>query len=664
MTTQWSSNLALGRRQVESPNGTDVLTVGPVINASPVPGSPGSGNTLAISSSGQITLHGAVLGGSSVIELYYTNHTAYQQNSAGSWFGPITSSGTGASVANPKTGTASANGTIVTTVGPTITTGNGEVFALTSGAQVSVGGVTDSTSSNVVAILYWNSRVYRKSGANQASASASYNYDWYDWYWKTVSANAWSGAVCDPRLPLPTTFLNITASPYNCVGDGTTDNQTALQNAFNDGAAQGKAVFVPAGNFAHSNTLSISGITVFGTGNASILTATNNSLSAVELVGTGSFLTCLRINCPNTARLFAFECAGVFANVPTSSCLQNVVIFGSGSPAVFSHTSTYGIVQYNSAISCWSDSITQVDQTAYCTLNGNRIYNSGDDNISNNSYTDNPGPVNNIVITNNSAVLQNNARCYEISGGDNITYNSNFAVQNSAVNPFAGFLAATESSSYQTLGVNNCGFINNCLVNAGGNQSAIFLWAQNTAYSISNIKLQNNQLINNTGSPIQLQDGAPITGTISNTTIYESVTTNPTVNNVNATNVGGLSITGTSTNTLASWNGVYSVPPAGGCGWGGANGSGGVPGATSPQGWVVNQASAREGYAVTDASLNAFSINGSAQITVNGSILAGTSNVIFLLYWGGSVYQMNSSKAWFGPVTTTSGGSAVADPRT
>lgn len=85
----------------EAPSGTDVPTVGPTINASPTPGSPGTGNILSISSGAQILLNGALLGGSAVTELYYTNHTAYQLGS-GSWFGPITASSVGSSVANPK----------------------------------------------------------------------------------------------------------------------------------------------------------------------------------------------------------------------------------------------------------------------------------------------------------------------------------------------------------------------------------------------------------------------------------------------------------------------------------------------------------------------------------------------------------------------------------
>lgn len=92
----------------ESPAGTTVTTVGPSINASPTPGSAGSGNILTITAGGQIALNGATLGGANVTQLYYTgtsagangatSHTAYQENASGNWFGPIVASGTGTQI--------------------------------------------------------------------------------------------------------------------------------------------------------------------------------------------------------------------------------------------------------------------------------------------------------------------------------------------------------------------------------------------------------------------------------------------------------------------------------------------------------------------------------------------------------------------------------------
>ncbi len=89
------------RRSTESPDGTDIFTVGPSINASPTPGSAGTGNIFTLTAGAQIALNGTVLGGSAVTEIYYLNHTAYQKG-GGLWWGPMTASSTGAGpIADP-----------------------------------------------------------------------------------------------------------------------------------------------------------------------------------------------------------------------------------------------------------------------------------------------------------------------------------------------------------------------------------------------------------------------------------------------------------------------------------------------------------------------------------------------------------------------------------
>lgn len=88
----------------ESPNGTTVTTVGPSINASPTPGSAGSGNMVTITADAKVAVNGnAIAATAGVIELYYINHTAYQENASLNWFGPIIAGDGGSQVANPVT---------------------------------------------------------------------------------------------------------------------------------------------------------------------------------------------------------------------------------------------------------------------------------------------------------------------------------------------------------------------------------------------------------------------------------------------------------------------------------------------------------------------------------------------------------------------------------
>jgi hypothetical protein len=155
----------------ESADKTDITTVGPTINASPNPGTAGSGNIIAITSGGQVSVNGVVIAATSgVTELYYSSHTAYQFNGT-NWFGPITA-GNGGTLqsTNPKS-PESAQNTDITAAGPTInasptpgTAGSGNIIAITAGGQVSVNGVVITATNGVTELYYTNHTAYQFNG--------------------------------------------------------------------------------------------------------------------------------------------------------------------------------------------------------------------------------------------------------------------------------------------------------------------------------------------------------------------------------------------------------------------------------------------------------------------------------------------------------------------
>jgi polygalacturonase len=55
----------------------------------------------------------------------------------------------------------------------------------------------------------------------------------------------------------------VSITDFGAVGDGKTDNQNAIQKAFDYAKAHGVAVFVPQGVFNHSGTLTANGISVY-----------------------------------------------------------------------------------------------------------------------------------------------------------------------------------------------------------------------------------------------------------------------------------------------------------------------------------------------------------------------------------------------------------------
>lgn len=117
---------------VESPAGSAVPSTDNTLNASATPGSAGSGSLITISPAGKVAVNGVEIANTgNVIQEYYTGnaagangataHSAYQENSALNWFGPITSGNGGPNPlpGSPITGTVPPQAvTILNTVGP------------------------------------------------------------------------------------------------------------------------------------------------------------------------------------------------------------------------------------------------------------------------------------------------------------------------------------------------------------------------------------------------------------------------------------------------------------------------------------------------------------------------------------------------------------------
>jgi hypothetical protein len=71
------------------------------------------------------------------------------------------------------------------------------------------------------------------------------------------------------------TWLWVTASPYNATGNGSTDDASALASCISAAVAAGKGVYLPAGTYLISSTLTLpSNLTMRGAGDTTIFTRT------------------------------------------------------------------------------------------------------------------------------------------------------------------------------------------------------------------------------------------------------------------------------------------------------------------------------------------------------------------------------------------------------
>lgn len=212
-------------RGTESPSGTAVTTVGPTINASPTPGSAGSGNIFSISSGATILYDGVLLGGAAVTELYYintgavspaTNHTCYQLGS-GTWWGPVTATSLGSSVPDPR---------------PTIVSGitlSNSGFPGGSASGTVVGTITVSVSqgpayAGAVTITGTNAADFQISGSNLETQGVVAN--------GSYSINLVAGGVSVPFTITASTSSPIPLGIYAGVDPTDTADFTNTWNGF------------------------------------------------------------------------------------------------------------------------------------------------------------------------------------------------------------------------------------------------------------------------------------------------------------------------------------------------------------------------------------------------------------------------------------------------
>jgi hypothetical protein len=145
-----------------------------------------------VTNAGQVIKNGVIDGGTyNVVLLLYSGHTVYHKNTSGNFY-RYTNPGW-VQTADPRIAVESANGTAITTAGPSIIDATLEAWTLVQSATASVGlqiatnGVIDSVTNNVVLLLYENHLVYQENSGG-------------GWWYKSKSSDSWT-LSSDPRVP-------------------------------------------------------------------------------------------------------------------------------------------------------------------------------------------------------------------------------------------------------------------------------------------------------------------------------------------------------------------------------------------------------------------------------------------------------------------------------
>jgi parallel beta-helix repeat protein len=165
------------------------------------------------------------------------------------------------------------------------------------------------------------------------------------------------------------------------------DNQAALQNAFDTAKREGKSVWIPEGKFDHSGVLKADGIKVEGAGDKSELHATNPDQSAIELTGSGGSISNLKASSSPSGRSSQPEAALILVRGATDAKVSGCSLEGGASNSLRLDNANNTTVSHNVAAGSSADGIAICNNSHGNNIESNVVSQSGDDGISDNSYT-------------------------------------------------------------------------------------------------------------------------------------------------------------------------------------------------------------------------------------------------------------------------------------
>lgn len=340
---------------------------------------------------------------------------------------------------------------------------------------------------------------------------------------------------------------------YGAIGDGIADDRTAIQSAL-DSANPGDTIYLPGGNtFAYTGVLTVTkdNITIKGDGTNSVLRATSKSSSAIfanavsnitiqdlKLEGAMSNIVTDRVADNNAAAAYLY-----FVNTFT---LKNVYASGFAGPGLVSWGSSYGTIDSCNVGNNSGEAILVSGGSHHVDVVSNYVYDSGDDGVSVKGFEAIQTNPNNINITTNTIVNQQNGHNIAVSGGDTVIITENMLDGNDAGR--ACLYLASEPGANATREVAHVSVQRNIIRNGGDadptgsttGQGLITIYS-GTSRVNNNIAISQNNLVHYGYRAVRIQG-------VNNDTI--AITTN----NIGGDVSTGILISDAATNVITSPN--------------------------------------------------------------------------------------------------------------
>jgi parallel beta-helix repeat protein len=312
----------------------------------------------------------------------------------------------------------------------------------------------------------------------------------------------------------------VSVTSFGAKGNGTADDTVAIQRAF-DRVPAGDVLLFPAGTYRHSNVLVMRKTDVVVEGRGATLQATSPQNESLVVAGNKIAIVDMTIDGTGTTRLTTPASTDIQVTGRYAQLVGNK-IFGGSSAGIFMYGARDYRVTGNTVANTLADGIHSTNVSRRGLVEGNTVFQTGDDTIAVVSYTG-EAPSGNILINDNHVSDNPNGRGITCVGCMDVAIVNN---EISGVACCAGVLVANE---IETIGVEGVLIANNDISNielhpcCGGRTSQGGVDINSVAtYAIEYVSVERNRIANVAYDGIRTLDYGTGPGVIDHINLYRN----------------------------------------------------------------------------------------------------------------------------------------------
>jgi len=289
----------------------------------------------------------------------------------------------------------------------------------------------------------------------------------------------------DPEVPV------VSVADFGAVGDGVSDDGTALQQALDAVPPGGTLALRDGATYLYSQVLTVStpDLTIEGTG--ATLLASDETASALKVVADGVTVTGLTLTTPTTTqRRDPFESTMVWV-AADSAVLRDVHVLGAGGAGI-AVTDGAGdfLLDHVTVTGSRADGIHITDRAHDGRVLSPVTTGTGDDGVAVVSYLKDGGPAERITIESPTVDGTTWGRGVSVVGGNDITYRDVSVHDTDA----AGIYLGSEGDPYFTYPsvdvLVDGGTVTGANTNAGKDHGAVLVYAGNAGTTTSDVTVR------------------------------------------------------------------------------------------------------------------------------------------------------------------------------